>query len=177
MHTFLQRCLCIWRISRESLTRTGERNKVSVDRHCTKPPIYVCGQKVWLSSQDIHFILPSRKLGHKFFGPFTISKVLSPVSVRLKLTPLFKNIRPVFHVSKIKPIIRSPLCPRPTAPRLIKGSPAYTVQPLIDVRLRDRGHQYLGDYGPEERCWARACDVLYRALIDQFQHHGEFSGP
>ncbi len=50
-HAFIQRSLCTWRITREALTRTGERNKASADRHRTKPPLYVCGQKVWLSSK------------------------------------------------------------------------------------------------------------------------------
>ncbi len=115
-HAFIQRCLRTWRTAREALTRTGERNKASVDRHRTEPPLYVRGQKVWLSSQDLPFRLLSRKLGPKFVGPFIISKVLSPVSVRLKLTPPFKNIHPVFHVSKIKPVIRSPLQPQTSAP-------------------------------------------------------------
>ncbi|KAI2655704.1 Transposon Tf2-11 polyprotein [Labeo rohita] len=86
-HAFVQRCLRTWRIAREALTRTGERNKALADRHCIKPPPYVCGQKVWLSSKDINVRLPSRKLGPKFVGPFIITKVLSPVTVRLKLTP------------------------------------------------------------------------------------------
>ncbi len=49
-HAFIQRCLRTWRIVREALTRTGERNKASADRHRTKPPLYVYGQKVWLTS-------------------------------------------------------------------------------------------------------------------------------
>ncbi len=182
-HAFIQRCLRTWRIAREALTRTGERNKASADRHRTKPPLYVCGQKVWLSSKDINFRLSIRKLRPRFIGPFIVAKVLSPVTVRLKLTPQFNKIHPVFHVSKKKPVFRSPLQPlisAPPPPRLIKGSPAYSVRWLIDVRRRGRGYQYLVDwegYGPEERCWIPARDILDRALIDQFhQGHGESSG-
>ncbi len=72
-HVFIQRFLRTWSIAREALTRTGERNKASADRHRTKPPLYMCGQKVWLSSQDLHFGLSSRKLRPKFVGLFIIS--------------------------------------------------------------------------------------------------------
>ncbi len=108
-----------------------------------------------------------------------MAKVLSPVKVRLKLTQQFSKIHPVFHVSKIKPVFRSPLQPlisAPPPPRLIEGSPDYSVRRLIVVRRRGRGYKYLVDwevYGPEERCWISACDILDRALIDQFhQCHG-----
>ncbi len=114
MHAFIQRCLHTWWIAREAFTRTGERNKASADRHRTKPPFYVCGQKVWLSSKDMNFRLPACKLGPKFIGPFIVAKVLSPVMVRLKLTPQTNKINLVFHVSKIKPFFRSP----PSAPDL-----------------------------------------------------------
>ncbi|KAI2661149.1 Transposon Tf2-6 polyprotein [Labeo rohita] len=129
-HAFIRRCLRTWRLARQALIRTGERNKASADRHRSKPPLYVCGQKVWLSTQDIPLKLPARKLGPKFIGPYNITKVLNPVTVRLRLPPMLKRIHPVFHVSRVKLVIRSPLQPQtsaPPPPRLIEGLPAYTV--------------------------------------------------
>ncbi len=62
------------------------------------------------------------------------TKVLNPVTVRLKLHPLFKRINPVFHVSgpSIKPVIRSPSNPRPLPLRLPDSSRGCLPTPYDD---------------------------------------------
>ncbi len=83
----------------------------------------------------------------RFVGPFSIVKVLSPVAIKLRL---FLKLPP---------------------PPIDKEASIYRVRKLLDVRPRGRGHQFLVDwegYGPEERRWIPARDVLDRSLIEDF---------
>ncbi len=125
-HAFVQRCHRTWTRARETLLRVGACTKAKADRHRSKPPVYVVGQKVWLSTQNIPLRSVCNKLAPKFIGPFPVTKIISPVTVRLKLPPAYRRIHPAFHVSKIKPVFRSPLnppTPVPPPPRLVDGNP------------------------------------------------------
>lgn len=128
--------------------------------------------------------MASRKLAPRFIGPYQITKVLSPVAVKLKLPPTLGRVHPVFHVSRVKPVFHSHLnssATNPPPPRLVDGSPVFTVRRLLDVRRRGRGFQYLVDwegYGPDERSWVPARDILDRSLIEDFyrQRGGSLPG-
>ncbi len=113
---------------------------------------------------------------------FTVTKIISPVAVRLKLPPAYKRIHPVFHVSKLKPVFHAtinPHTPVPPPPRLVDGEPVYSVNRILDSRRRGRGFQYLVDwegYGPEERSWVPASDILDQSLIDDYNLQVSSSG-
>ncbi len=181
-HAFVQRCHRTWMRARETLLRVGACTKAKADRHRSKPPVYVVGQKVWLSTQNIPLRSVCNKLAPKFIGPFPVTKIISPVTVRLKLPPAYRRIHPAFQVSKIKPVFRSPLnppTPVPPPPRLVDGEPTYSVNRILDSRRRGRGFQYLVDwegYGPEERSWVPARDILDHSLIDDYNQQVRSAG-
>ncbi|KAI2657893.1 Transposon Tf2-6 polyprotein [Labeo rohita] len=125
VQALISRCRRTWRKVRQALCQTRKRTRRAANRHRSRAPRYVCGQRVWLSTRNLPLQPPSRKLAPKFIGPFSVVKVLNPVAVKK----------------------------------------------LLAVRPRGRGFQYLVDwegYGPEERSWIPARDILDRSLIDDF---------
>ena len=181
-HAMVRRCRRIWAGARRALLRSASQMKKVVDRHRRPAPSYRPGQSVWLATKDLPLHVMSRKLAPRFVGPFQVSKVINPVSVRLRL-PRSLKVHPTFHVGKVKPVRESPLVPAskpPPPPRMVDGGPVYTVKKLLGVRNRGRGKQFLVDwvgYGPEERQWVPASFIVDRSLItDFYQDHPGGSG-
>ncbi len=91
--------------------------------------------------------------------------------------PRSLKINPTFHVSLLKPVLSSPFIPAgrpPTPPRIIGGQSAYTVHRILDSHWVRGSLQYLVDwegYGPEERSWVPARDILDPKLIRDFHAH------
>ena len=89
----------------------------------------------------------TKKLDHKWLGPFVIEKIMSPATVKLRLSPRKQGIHPVISISNVRPYHPDPipehlLDPRPN-PVLIDGSKEYEVESIVDSRYRYRHLHYL----------------------------------
>src|SRR5258708_38341964 len=110
------------------------------DHQRSPAPAYEVGAKVWLNAQNYTTTCLTKKLDHKWLGPFVIKKVVSATAVKLHLSPHEQAIHPVISISNIHPyhpdpILEHPLdlCPNPI---LINGSEEYEVESIVDSKYR-----------------------------------------
>jgi hypothetical protein len=102
------------------------------------------GDKVWLDSRNLKTIY-HKKMAPKREGPFEITKVIGPITYRLKLPASWK-IHDVFHATLLRPYKENETYgenyPRPP-PDLTEGDELYEVETILRHRRRGRGYQYL----------------------------------
>ncbi|KAI2650806.1 Transposon Tf2-6 polyprotein [Labeo rohita] len=177
VNSWFQRSEETWNRAHVHLQRAVRRTQVQADRRRRPNPAYEPGQWVWLSTRDLRLCLPCKKLSPRYVGPFKIIRQITPVSCRLALPPEYR-ISPTFHVSLLKPAgspdgrgILDETAPQRPAPLLIDAEEAYRVNTILDSRRRSGHLQYLDDwegYGPEERSWVPAEDILDPSLTTDF---------
>ena len=142
---------------------------------------FKAGDKVWLDSRNIKTKRPSKKLDDRWFGPFVVDRVISNNAYKLKLTPAFKGLHPVFHVSLLRRYTPDEIAERqkPTRPEPEldeQGEKVYEVEAILDSRYRWGRLEYLvkwKGYGPEENLWLKETGLgnAKRAVADFHRDH------
>ncbi len=185
--SWLQRSEETWNDAHVHLQRAVHRTREQANRRRCANPNYQPGQWVWLSTRDLRLRLPCKKLSPRYVGPFKIIRQITPVSFRLAL-PVHNRISPTFHVSLLKPAggprgeeVLDEAGDQRAPPIIVDGQEAYQVREILDSRRRGRFLQYLVDwegYGPEERSWVNADDILDPSLTtDYHRDHPDRPAP
>src|SRR5215469_18650159 len=106
------------------------------DRRRVPAPSYKVGDKVYLDASDIRTTRPSRKLAHRYLGPFPIIAQVSSSAYRLRLPTSLNRLHPVFNVVKLMPAPPDPIPGRkakpPPPPELVDGVEEYEVEEILD---------------------------------------------
>ncbi|KAI2650192.1 Transposon Tf2-9 polyprotein [Labeo rohita] len=184
---WLQRSEETWNQAHVHLQRAVRRLVEQADCHRRRNPAYESGQWVWLSTKNHRLQQSCRKLNPRYVGPFKIIRQITPVSFRLALPAQYK-ISPTFHVSLLKPAVapggqrdQDEAAAPEVPPLIIDGEEAYQVREILDSRRRGPVLQYLIDwegYGPEERSWVNARDILDPTLTETYhREHPEKPAP
>ena len=113
-----------------------ERHALYYDTKTMVQPDFQVGDKVWLSSKNIHTNWPAKKLDYKKQGRFKILEKVNNCSYHLEL-PWNYKIHPVFHVSLLEhyhPDLIPGQAPRHPPPVEIWGEQEYAVKQIEDSR-------------------------------------------
>ena len=122
------------------------------------------GDKVWLEARNLKRLIINPKFTPKREGPFTITKVLSPIVYQLRLPRTWK-IHPVFHASLLSPYreneVHGKNFPAPP-PDLIDGEEEYEIEKIIRHRGTPMTRSFLirwKGYSAEEDSWVPEQDL------------------
>jgi hypothetical protein len=110
----------------QALQSTRDRMAKYYDRKRHQSPPFKFGDLVLLNLRNVKTRTPSKKLDHKYQGPFKIIKVLSPTAYRLELPARWK-IHNVFHVSLLEPYHQ------PSLPDRLAPTPQQVLEEVGDI--------------------------------------------
>jgi transposase InsO family protein len=151
MADFLQKLANATKQATDALTlaKANQERNANKSRRDVK---YQVGDMVLLSSSHINLASqanrPSKKLQHRFTGPYRIVQQVSHVAFKLALPDTLK-IHPVFHVSLLRPYMdpaetpNRDVPPPPPPAVTIDSQPEFEVEAILDHRRRHRQTQYL----------------------------------
>jgi len=124
--------------AKAALSHAADEMAKYYDRHRQRAPQFQVGEKVWLNAQNYTTDRPTKKLDHRWIGPFKILKVISPAALKLQLTAKQKGVHPVVSVTNIRRYTPDDVAERPQEPRpgpdVIDGKEEYEAERILDSK-------------------------------------------
>lgn len=155
-----------WRKTKEQQAKWYNQNR--------RPVEYNIGTQVLLSSKNIRTVRISKKLDHRFLGPFTVTERIGKQAYRLKLPPKYSRLHDVFHVVLLKEYHQptgNP--PEIFQPDLIDGEEEWEIESLLDKRVNRNKLEYLvrwRGYGPADDQWIQKSELKHAMdLVREFE--------
>lgn len=144
--------------TKSALVKAHDKMKRFADQNRGTAPVYAVGDKVWLSTENLAIDQPSRKLGHKRIGPYSVTKIVNPNAVKLRLPSLIR-IHPVVNTSWLMLFTEATIPgqkPKPAPPVQVKSHEEHEVESILAAKLVRGKLQYLvhwKGYTPEHDTW------------------------
>ena len=165
------------RQARQSLlaAQTAQRLATNRHRHNVTLPL---GSFAWVQSTFLDPPTPfgtRRKLGPKFYGPYEVLEVRSPVVYKLDFPPHLRHHR-VIHISHLKPYHGPPpsTVRNPPPPDIIDGVAHHMVEAFLDSRGSGGRRRYLvkwTGYPDDMNSWEPVRQLQLDLSADVFNHH------
>ena len=141
------------------------------------------GDKVWLKAHNLKQQVTNPKFVPKREGPFTIIKVLSPITYELKIPKTWK-IHPVFHPSLLSPYSENPVhgpnFPKPP-PDLIEGEEEYEIEKILHHCGTPSNHSFLirwKGFSAEDDSWEPEWNLKHsKSALTEYKKRHPFALP
>lgn len=92
-----------------NLAATQAQQEASSNTKRSLAPAYRPRDLVFLSTKNIATARPSKKLDHKFIGPFQVIRAINSHSYQLDLPPEYRLLHNTFYTSLLRPAPNDPL--------------------------------------------------------------------
>ncbi|KAJ6436324.1 mRNA 3 end-processing YTH1 [Purpureocillium lavendulum] len=154
---------------RTNLTPAQASQEQFANANRSPAPAYRVGDKVLLSTRNIHSARPIPKLDHKFIGPFRVKRVLNAHSYQLNLPHELDSLHNSFHPNLLRPAPNDPLPgqynpPPPPIALDANGEKLWAIEAILDSkRTRQKGFQYhvqWRGYDLEDATWEPLQNVV-----------------
>lgn len=172
---FVERMKKVSDLCEASMAATAQEQEESANKNRTPAPIYRKGDKVWLDLRNYKTNRPKKSLDARH-AKYTVSDVLSPVSVRLSGIP--SNIHPVFHTDLLRPASEDRLPGQESddshpEPLLIDSHEEHHVEEILCARSgrkKGRKREVLVKWtGYHEPTWEPLENLADNRAMDEFE--------